>query len=257
MSAMFDIEDVVRWFHRERTPTVSGGQALELYFTFHPRTAFLKNLPTGARVADIGAGDGSMSVFRRWPAPERPDLRLYAYSLEKGEHFDAFEGFEVGDWNLMPPAFDGVPLDAVVSAHFIEHIAEPASLARWLGAKLRPGGRAYLEWPSQHALDMPPRHALAARGVELVISRFDDDRTHRNLPDRAELAAVLAAEGFEVEAEGVIRLPWVEEQLMATQRDADDRFPRQAAYWLMSGWSQYLVVCKPLPAHGDGPGASW
>lgn len=236
------VDEIVAWFNRPRTPQLPAGQALELYNTLLPRVAFLKMLPPGARVADIGAGDGSLSVFRRWPAPERKDLKLHAYSIEKGQLFDEYDRYEISDWNVAPPGFEGSRFDAIVCAHFIEHIARPASLAAWAGDKLDPGGRAYIEWPSPGSLDLPPRGVLEAAGVPLVISRFDDDGTHRRLPDRDAMAKALRRNGFRIEAAGIIRLPWLEEELLAHFKDAEDGFPRQAAFWSYTGWSQYIVA---------------
>ena len=68
------VAEIVEWFGRPRQPVLDGGDAIELYNRLHPRTAFLKMLPPNAVVADIGAGDGSLSVFRQWPAPARGDL---------------------------------------------------------------------------------------------------------------------------------------------------------------------------------------
>lgn len=240
-----DIQQIVDWYRRERKPQENGSRAQQLYFQFHPRTAFLKTLPAGAVVADIGAGDGSLSVFRDWPDPQRRDLRLYAYSIEKGERFDAFEGYEISDWNLAPPEFGGLQFDAVVSAHFVEHIDDPSSLVDWLARKLKPGGRAYVEWPSEASLDLPGRAALLEAGVDLVISRFDDDGTHQALPDRAVLERRAAEAGLTVEAAGIVRLPWIEEEFMGHFRDAADRFPAQAAFWSWTGWSQFLVLEQP------------
>lgn len=240
-------EAIVDWYRRARKSNISPGQAQELYFQFHPRTAFLKMLPADAKVADIGAGDGSLSVFRKWPSPSREDLRLYAYSIEKGERFDQFEAYEISDWNQAPPEFGGVEFDAVVSAHFIEHIDEPASFAAWLARKLKPGGRAYVEWPSDASLSLPSKHDLAHAGVDLVISRFDDDGTHQILPRREDVERFVREAGLAISAAGVVRLPWLEEELMAHFRDAGDRFPSQAAFWSWSGWCQYLIIEKLAP----------
>lgn len=235
-------EQIKAWFDKPRQAHVDAEQVMELYFTYHPRTAFLKMLPLDASVVDIGAGDGSLSVFRKWPSIERQDLRMYAYALEKGERFDEFEGYEISDWNASPPDFDGRKFDAILSAHFIEHIADPASFADWASKKLGKGGRIYLEWPSPAALELPSRTELEAVGVPLIISRFDDDRTHRELPDRDAMIASLLARGFAIEAQGIVSLPWLEDEMLANFKTSDNEFPRQAAFWSYSGWSQYLVA---------------
>lgn len=239
-----DIEYIHEWFVRDRKPILGKEQATELYFTFHPRTAFLKTLPAGSRVVDIGAGDGSLSVFRKWPSPSREDLKLYAYSMEKGRLFDEFEGFEIGDWNDAPPDFAGMTFDAIVCAHFIEHIADPFSLVEWAARKLERGARVYLEWPSPESLTLPSRGELEKVGVPLIISRFDDDHTHRELPDIDAVAAEFAAKGFSISARGVVRLPWLEDELLTHFRSDEDGFSRQAAFWSHTGWSQYLIAEK-------------
>ena len=237
-----NIEEIVEWYHRERKPAISGPLAQELYFQFHPRTAFLKMLPVDARVADIGAGDGSLSVFRKWPEPARKDLRLHAYSIEKGAQFDAFDSYEISDWNVSPPEFEGRQFDGVICAHFIEHIADPTSFAQWSGRKLVTGGRVYLEWPSDASVDLPSRDDLLERGVSLIISRYHDDSTHSSLPRRREMIVALENNGLEIEQQGVVSLPWLEEQLLANFKDAADPFPRQAAFWSATRWSQFVIA---------------
>lgn len=244
-SRWMDTSKIAAWYHAPRQASIPASKALELYFQFHPRTAFLKTLPERAVVVDIGAGDGSLSVFRGWPAPARHDLRMYAYSLEKGQHFDAFEGYETGDWNQARPAFQGLAFDAIVSAHFIEHIDEAGTFVDWVAERLAAGGRAYMEWPSPASLHLPSVAELKDAGLDLVISRFDDDCTHQHLPDRDSLAARAVQAGLVVAASGSIRLPWLEEALMAGFRDAPDRFPVQAAFWSWTQWSQYLVLEQP------------
>lgn len=239
------LDDIVNWYQKPRKADISRERAQELYFQFHPRTAYLKMLPRDAEVADIGAGDGSLSILRKWPEPARTDLRLHAYSIEKGEHFDAFDSYEISDWNREPPEFNGRKFDAVISAHFIEHIADPLSLCDWLSRKLKPGGTAYVEWPSENALSLPAKHELDAAGVDLVISRFDDDATHhRSLPDRQAFEAAASVLDLAVITAGIVRLPWLEHQLLANFRDDKERFPVQAAFWSWTGWSQYLVIEK-------------
>lgn len=242
----FDLAAIRDWYFKPRTPQTDAGAAAALYFQFHPRTAFIKTLPFASVLADIGAGDGSLSVFRRWPDPVREDLQVHAYALHKGRLFDEFASFEIGDWNSAPPEFGGLCFDAIVCAHFIEHIHEPATLMHWAARKLKPGGRIYLEWPSANALTLPDCHELATVGVQLVTSRFDDDPTHRRvLPTRAEVLAAFAAAGLEVEQQGLIHLPWLEHELMAHSRDAEDGFPRQAAFWSWTRWCQHVVARKP------------
>lgn len=243
-----DLAAIKEWFDRPRKATVGAERAVELYFQFHPRTAFLKTLPHHACVVDIGAGDGSLSVFKAWPEPARTDLKLFAYSIEKGEHFDKFESYEISDWNVAPPSFGGRKFDAIVCAHFIEHIADPATFVEWSAQKLEAGGRLYVEWPSVHSMNLPPLASVRDAGVPLIISRYEDDNTHQHsIPDRGQICSALRSAGLEIEHEGLIRLPWIEEELMANHRDADDPFPRQAAFWSKTGWSQFVIATKPNP----------
>src|SRR5664280_1340562 len=92
-----DIDAIIRWYRAEHSPALEDAEKVfEFYHQCHPRTLFLKMLPAGATLLDLGAGDGPMQVFRNWPPPARKDLKLYAFSLRKGKHFDAYDGYELG-----------------------------------------------------------------------------------------------------------------------------------------------------------------
>lgn len=246
-------DEIRSWFNMERQPTLEEDRVAQLYFTFHPRTAFLKTLATGAEVVDIGAGDGSLTVFRSWPEPKREDLKMYAYSIEKGRYFDDYSGYETSNWNVSQPEFEGKCFDAIVCAHFVEHIQDPESLVLWAARKLRKGGRIYLEWPSSNSLSLPSRKELEKLGVPLIISRFDDDGTHQALPDGDAIANALRSSGFAIESRGIVRLPWLEDELLGHHKDSEDGFYRQAAFWSFTGWSQYIVAELPASTELSGP----
>ena len=241
-----DIEAIERWYQQESGPALeSDEQVFEHYHSAHPRTLFLKTLPAGATLLDIGAGDGSMQIFRNWPPPARPDVKLYTFSLHKGAHFDAYDGYELGDWNLRTPDFGGMQFDAIFSAHFVEHIDQPSSLAAWAATRLKPGGRLFTEWPTEAALSAPEHRELRARGIDLRLGTFFDDPTHLALPSTETVHASMRDAGLEIELAGVIRLPRYESALLDVYRRTQNPLALLFAYWSFSGWCQYAIARKP------------
>ena len=241
-----DIETLVAWFGQDRSARLPRQKAIEDFYRYLPRTAFLKTLKANARVLDVGAGDGSLELFRNWLEPSRPDLAMYAYSLERGNRFDAYAGYELGNWENGPPEFGGMAFDAIIACHFIEHVSDPHAFLDWAGGRLASGGRVYVEWPSPQSLRLPPRTALEARGVNVIISNFHDDSTHRQLPDRAELLSTLEQSGWLIDQQGVVKLPFFEEELLA-RCDAPPADPvaKLSAFWSKTRWAQYFIASKP------------
>lgn len=215
------------------------------YQQCHPRALFLKTLPAGATLLDLGAGEGSMHVFRSWPPPARPDVKLYAFSLEKGKHFDSYDGFELGDWNQQQPDFGGMQFDAIFSSHFVEHIQDPRSLAVWAASRLKPCGRLFTEWPSEASLKAPGNRLLRSHGIFLRIGTFLDDATHHALPSTELIHSSMRDSGLEVEVAGTIRLPVFENGLLDLYHRTSNTIALQFAYWSLTGWCQYAIAAKP------------
>jgi SAM-dependent methyltransferase len=238
-------DEIVKWFQAERSPSLSADDVVLLLNIAHPRTAFIKTLPRGAQLLDVGAGNGSLEIFRHWPAPTREDLKMYAYSLVKGERFDDYDGYELGRWEECPPGFPEISFDAVFSSHFIEHMDSAAPLVLWAGRRLGPGGRLYLEWPSPYSVLTPRREELARRGIALTISNFSDDATHRRIHDRSEVVKSLIDVHFEIETQGIVSMPLIEEEVLAHARGGlNDSYALQAAFWSKTKWAQYVVAVK-------------
>lgn len=240
------IDALVTWFHQKRSAQLPRQKAIENFYGYLPRTAFLKTLRHDASVLDVGAGDGSLELFRNWLEPRRADLKMYAYSLEKGKRFDAYAGYELGNWEEGPPEFKGVQFDAIIACHFIEHVSDPRAFLDWAADRLAPGGRMYVEWPSPASLELPPRTELLAQGVDVIISNFHDDATHRRLPDRVELLTMLEQAGWLIDQQGVVKLPFFEEELLARCEEPPvDAVAKLSAFWSKTRWAQYFIASKP------------
>jgi SAM-dependent methyltransferase len=138
------------------------------------KLAFLKSLPAGARVLDVGCGNNSP----RDTKVLRPDL--------------VYTGLDVGDYNqqdsiryadayiVVPPAEFAAAIalqegrmDAVVSSHNLEHCDDAPAVLRAMAAALRPGGMLFLAFPCEASVGFPRRRGSL---------NFFDDATHQQVP---------------------------------------------------------------------------
>jgi hypothetical protein len=213
------IDAIRQWAETARRTPLDDGAALEAWHLLTPRCRFIKTLPPGASVLDMGAGDGSLQVYRRWPAPPRADLTMYAFALQASSAFADYDGWEVGRWPDTRPKFGGMMFDAIVAAHFIEHVWSPAWFIRWASERLTPQGRIYIEWPSAAALTAPTANELRNAGIEVMTGNYSDDPTHEQArPETAAVHAALQDWSLRIDEAGTVRVPWLEAHLMAIAR---------------------------------------
>jgi SAM-dependent methyltransferase len=165
-------------------------QALVVFLRPQGKFAFVRDLPPHAKVLDVGCGNNSPFEFKTL----RPDI--------------VYHGLDVHDFNQQAPvtcadsyviakpaefaqairAWEG-QMDAVVSAHNLEHCDDPQAVLRAMMAALRPGGRLYLAFPCEESVRFPHRRGTL---------NFHDDTTHRDVPSWALVVRLLEQEGFEL-----------------------------------------------------------
>lgn len=154
------------------------------------KQAFLKSLPAGARVLDVGCGNNSP----RDAKVLRPDI--------------FYSGLDVGDYNqqgsldyadsyvVVPPAdfaaaitaYTGT-MDAIVSSHNLEHCDDPQAVLCAMAAALRPGGRLFLAFPCDASVGFPSRRGCL---------NFFDDATHQAVPRWESVVNGLHAYGLDL-----------------------------------------------------------
>jgi hypothetical protein len=238
-----DIERVRAWVTGARRTHLSDENAIEAWHSLGQQCRFVKTLPAGASLLDVGAGDGSLQVYRSWPAPARPDLRMFAFALDRAAMFDRYDGYELGRWPDARPAFGGRSFDAIFAANFIEHIDDPFGFIRWAAGRLTARGRMFLEWPRPESRLLPSVMELRDIGLDVMTGNYFDDATHRrDLPATETVLGALTDAGLRIEARGVARVPFFEDHLLAFGRDKDDKVSRTLAYWSFTSWCQFVVA---------------
>ena len=155
------------------------------------KLAFLRSLPAGANVLDVGCGNNSPRDAKIL----RPDL--------------VYNGLDVGDYNqddsihyadayvLVRPEefaqaigrYEG-QMDAVVSSHNLEHCQDPGAVLQAMAHALRPGGRLYLAFPCEESVRFPSRRGTL---------NFFDDPTHQSVPSWQAVVEQLRASGMALE----------------------------------------------------------
>lgn len=162
--------------------------ALVTFLRPRGKLGFLKSLPAGAKVLDVGCGNNSPRDAKIL----RPDL--------------FYVGLDVGDYNqqdsiryadayvVVPPAEFAAAIaahsgqmDAVVSSHNLEHCNDPAAVLEAMAAALRPGGRLLLAFPCEESVGFPHRRGTL---------NFFDDGSHREAPRWQAVQEVLRAKGL-------------------------------------------------------------
>jgi len=143
------------------------------------------------RILDIGCGNGSPTVTKRW-FPDchyaGADIQRYKLSDADVAAMDAY--FPLGADGSGYDAIPDASYDFVILNHVVEHMRKPAPVVASLCAKLKPGGYIWIAFPSLRSLSLP--HS------EDETLQFCDDPTHVYLPDVREMANVLLANGVAV-----------------------------------------------------------
>ncbi len=152
---------------------------------------FVRTLPPGARLLDVGCGNHSASLYKGY----RSDLR--------------YVGIDVSDYNITPAdkrlmeryvvcppgrfpegiRAVGDGFDAVLSSHNLEHCDDPRAVLDAMCEVVAAGGRLYLAFPSEASTEFPSRDGTL---------NFHDDPTHRSLPRFDEILARVESRGFTV-----------------------------------------------------------
>lgn len=215
-----------------------------------PLNDLVKSLPDGAAVLDVGC-----LGFRVVGVAEslgRADLTHSGADFVR-EPVGVPEDFEyrLADLNAEPLPFNDDAFDLVVASHVIEHVKDPIGLIADCVRVLRPGGRLYVEAPSERSMLMPgfPFHHEQFRSLS-----FFDDPTHQARPWTPQsFYRLISYLGCECEAARhaiswpmrlaspiVIPLAWL------FRRDA----LLEGAVWLTIGWASYAIARKPLELSG-------
>ena len=181
----------------ERPPRSWGLRpATVLSRLLNPRYASLPAafLRQPARILDAGCGPREALIARRlfagcWfegidiadPPPGSPERRA----------FDRYHQVDLDQTDLSFVPDGG--FDYVICSHTIEHLEDGIALVARLCAKVRPGGRLYLEWPSVES------QAFPLRGFGL---NFFDDGTHKQTFPLEAVATVVEENGLVIEYAG-------------------------------------------------------
>jgi SAM-dependent methyltransferase len=157
----------------------------------HSKFAFISKCCPGARLFDVGCGNGSPSFTKAL----RPDI--YYVGLDVMDLGHAADPRSVADEYIIttPELFaarvaDRIDeFDDVISAHNLEHCNEPDAVLRAMTRALRRGGRLMLAFPSEASVRFPSRAGCL---------NFYDDPTHSSVPNFTKVLAALRDEGMNI-----------------------------------------------------------
>ena len=148
-------------------------------------------LGSAPRILDIGCGNGSPSLTKRWfPGCHYAGADIQRYNLSDADDAAMDEFFQLGSDGSGYAAIPDASYDFVILNHVVEHMAEPEPILAALCAKLKPRGYIWVAFPSLRSLSLP-------HSVDETL-QFCDDPTHIYLPDVRQIANVLLANGVKV-----------------------------------------------------------
>lgn len=179
-------------------------------------------LPPVARILDIGCGNGSPTLTKRWfPGCHYAGADIQRFNLSDADVAAMDTFFSIGADGSGYSAIPEASYDFVILNHVVEHMANPAPIVAALCGKLKPGGLIWIAFPSLRSLALP-------HSADETL-QFCDDPTHVRLPDVREIANLLLANGVTVLHAGRSR-----EGFITTLKD-ELRFVRRKLAQLFTG----------------------
>ena len=122
-----------------------------IWESHHGKGPFIRSLPLGGRIMDIGCGNNSPSYVKNM----RPDL--YYIGIDVGDYNQddvsliSANEYHVSTTSQFSANIERLELniDGVVSSHNLEHCNDCRAVLRAMVGALKPGGRMYLSFPCE------------------------------------------------------------------------------------------------------------
>lgn len=210
----------------------------------------LAQVPLGGQVLDVGCIGFRQIANAR--AVGRPDL-VHA-GVDRLSPPDVLpEGFDyrVADLDSDALPFADDTFDLVIASHVIEHLRRPMeATAEWVRV-CKPGGRIYIEAPSERSLLLP---GMSWAHDEFRSLSYFDDPTHVGRPWTPQAFYRLATYVGCVPEEARHLISWRARLLLPAYLIAA-RIRRRAdifewAVWGAVGWASCMVMRKPQSLSG-------
>lgn len=201
----------------------------------NPRTIIARWVPQGARVLEVGPGDG---VVGTWLTTHKgcSVVGVEYVAVAAAVAAATFDHIIVGsieDSQVQGQVRTLAPFDVIIFADVLEHLVDPWGVLRELRPLLNPGGRVLLSVPNI---------AHWTTRLNLLIGRFDYtegylmDRTHLRWFTRKSARQLAANSGYHV----------VKEQIVFK--------PRYARFWGALNGFQIVLNLAPNTAHEGASG---
>ncbi len=222
----------------------SKDELLHLFWYFHPRYKFFKSVPLDSKLLDLGAGAGGLYYWKQWGEPKREDIELYAIDQKQGTLFEKYKDYQICDLDKEELKFDIGLFDAIIASHLIEHLEYPEKLLINISKLLKYGGKVYIELPTTQTMAYPKRNELLLMNIDVSISNFFDDNTHKKTYSLDELEELIDKIGFHITESGIIENSYLQNQLFTYGNTKNDQEITTYAIWSKFRWAQYLIAQK-------------
>lgn len=147
---------------------------------------FITGLPHGARILDVGCGEGR--ALRRIKGL-RPDLELFGMDISAVSPLLPEDvKFVQGGVENLSTFYEPDMFDAVICQHVIEHLVSPLDLISGIYDILKPGGKVFIEAPNWTRLLVPFSYLY-----------FWNDYTHIHPYSTFALSRLFLEHGFSIE----------------------------------------------------------
>ena len=199
------------------------------------------------RLLDVGAGNHSASVAKRW----FPNCHYAGIDRDRNYHNDAAdfaamdEFFELDLTKLDFAAIPDASYDVLLLAHVIEHLENGDDVLRGLVPKLKPGGMIYVEFPGPQSLKFPSKKGTL---------NFHDDDTHVRVFDANEVAGILRGCGLEIvkagtrrDLRGILLMP-----VFAVRAKQKHGYVPGGVFWDLFGFADQVLAVKPGGSRASG-----
>jgi len=208
----------------------------------YSRSNFIKKLPKQGILLDVGCGPGEIVSFFK---SIRPEWKIYGTDIYKNNELQKDMVFFESNLDKEISAKNNV-YDAVICTHVFEHLQNPLIAIKEIFRVLKPGGKLYLETPSQRALNLPS--FTSVNSTEKVPINFYDDPTHIRPFSPPALVQLTSDVGFKILQTGYARnwlATFTSPITFILAYILRKRSFLVHSVWHTVGWSSYIVVEKP------------